>query len=83
MTDLYDRATQVEELDREAAILRQRRQAQAPVVAAGVILECVECGEPIPAERRKAVHGCTRCIGCATDNEAKQSWRTTNPLSEY
>nr|WP_229256737.1 TraR/DksA C4-type zinc finger protein [Duganella lactea] len=66
---MYDRATMVEELDREAAILRQRQQAQAPAVAAGVVHDCVDCGEPIPAKRRKAVHGCTRCIVCAKDNE--------------
>lgn len=78
MTDLYDRATQVEELDREAAILRQRQrqrqrqQAQAPALTAGVVLECVECGEPIPIERRQAAQGCTRCIGCAQDNERQE-----------
>lgn len=26
--------------------------------------ECVECGEPIPEARQKAVPGCTRCIDC-------------------
>lgn len=74
MTDLYDRATQVEELDREAAIMRQRQrqQTQAPVLIAGVVLECIECGEPIPIERRQAVQGCTRCISCAEENERQE-----------
>ncbi len=27
-------------------------------------LECVECGEPIPARRREALPGVTTCVAC-------------------
>jgi len=28
--------------------------------------ECIDCEEIIPEARRKAVPGCTRCVGCQT-----------------
>jgi phage/conjugal plasmid C-4 type zinc finger TraR family protein len=37
--------------------------------------ECVSCGDPIPAARRKAVPGCTRCIDCERDNELRARTR--------
>lgn len=69
MTDLYDRATEVEELDRAAAILRQRQMARAQDNNAGVIYDCIDCGEVIPSARLNAVPGCCRCISCAKQNE--------------
>jgi len=32
-------------------------------------LECVECGEPIPDERRVAVPGVTLCVECQEEAE--------------
>ena len=34
--------------------------------------ECIDCKEPIPAARRKAVPGCERCIECQTDFEEER-----------
>lgn len=67
MTDIYDRAAEVEELNRRIAIENQRRQSQAaaPVSAC----ECEECGEAIPESRRQAVPGCRCCIDCQQELE--------------
>ena len=72
MTDIYDRAAEVEELNRRIAIENQRRQSQAaaPVSAC----ECEECGEPIPEARRQAIIGCRCCIDC--QNEIEQYGKT-------
>lgn len=65
MTDLYDRAAEVEQLHREAAL---RRQAESTAAAAAVsAYECEECGEPIPEARRQAAPGCRCCIECQTE----------------
>lgn len=66
MTDVYDRAQEME--------LRQREQALAAQAAAsrplGSSLEnCDDCGQPIPEKRRQAAVGCTRCIQCQTAYE--------------
>lgn len=34
--------------------------------------ECIDCGQPIPAERRLKVPGCQRCIDCQATHELKQ-----------
>jgi phage/conjugal plasmid C-4 type zinc finger TraR family protein len=36
------------------------------------LLECEDCGEPIPEARRQAVPGCTRCVECQTAYEARK-----------
>jgi phage/conjugal plasmid C-4 type zinc finger TraR family protein len=33
---------------------------------------CIDCEEPIPEARRRAMPGCQRCIGCQTLHE---NWR--------
>lgn len=30
---------------------------------------CVDCGEPIPESRLKAIPGCVRCVECQADYE--------------
>jgi phage/conjugal plasmid C-4 type zinc finger TraR family protein len=32
---------------------------------------CIDCDEPIPEARRRAVPGCTRCINCQTEFERR------------
>ena len=34
--------------------------------------ECIDCGNPIPEQRRMAVPGCLRCIDCQDIFELKQ-----------
>ncbi|WP_443091370.1 TraR/DksA family transcriptional regulator [Basfia succiniciproducens] len=66
MTDMFDRAQVIEEKQREIA-LKNRFKA----VHCESLHECQDCGEPIPEQRRKMVHGCTRCISCQQDYELK------------
>lgn len=33
--------------------------------------QCIDCEEPIPAARRKAVPGCRRCVDCQAQFELR------------
>ena len=63
MTDQFDRASDIEQMDREAAL---RRQAAATAQAAAIpaALECRDCGDEIPSARRYAVPGVQFCVDC-------------------
>lgn len=66
MTDLFDRAQQLEQRQREQALARQRsRSAQA----GHSLSHCEDCAEPIPLRRQQIVAGCRRCIACQTEAE--------------
>ena len=41
-------------------------------------LECVECGEAIPAPRRKALPGVTTCIACQSERDRQVTHSTIN-----
>ncbi|MBS0363613.1 MAG: DksA/TraR family C4-type zinc finger protein [Proteobacteria bacterium] len=41
-------------------------------------LECVECGEEIPAARRKALPGVTTCIACQSGRDLRVAHSTIN-----
>lgn len=32
-------------------------------------MECIDCEEPIPERRRRAVPGCLRCVNCEAELE--------------
>jgi phage/conjugal plasmid C-4 type zinc finger TraR family protein len=72
MTDIYDRATEIEEREREASIERVRSAAAGGRV---VTLTCLECGSPIAPARVRAVPGTTTCIDCATELEHEAKLR--------
>mgnify|MGYP003605697406 FL=1 len=74
MTDLYDRAAEIEQFHRETAI---RKQAEKNNPAAVSAYECEECGEPIPEARRQAVIGCRCCISCQQEIEQYGKTRFT------
>lgn len=61
--DAADRA-QIQ-IEREEA-QRRRVTDDRPAVSAE---RCRDCCEEIPAARRAAVPGCTRCAGCDQDHE--------------
>lgn len=71
-SDVFDRATVLEEQQREDSIARVRR-AVAEVGMGGrvVTLHCLDCGEHIEPARIRAVRGVTTCIDCARLNEQK------------
>lgn len=51
------------------AVARARsRQAKGPGRK-----QCAECGEPIPAARRKAVPGVQLCIACQSAHDAEEA----------
>lgn len=35
--------------------------------------ECIDCGEPIPAARRKAIQGVQRCVACQQEADRSAS----------
>ncbi len=60
MTDVFDRAQDLDATMRDAAIAEQRaRMGHGPA-----LLRCEDCGEEIPEARRAAVAGCRTCIDC-------------------
>jgi len=76
VTDDIDRASEREQQIREDALRDQARRAGlAGKTAADSALSCIECGEDIPAARRNAAPGCTRCVDCMTVYEKpKKRW---------
>lgn len=79
MTDIFDEATRLEELDRAEAIDRQRAlRDQAAELHKKVVeqlghdvTDCLSCGLEIDAERRQAVPDCTRCAECQRAAEVR------------
>ena len=65
MTDIYDRASEVEEIARLDALRDQRRRAGlAGKTVADSAHDCSVCDEPIAEKRREAVPGVQTCIEC-------------------
>ena len=60
MTDIFDRAQELDATMRDTAIAEQR----ARVGHGPALTHCEDCGDEIPAARRAAVAGCRRCIHC-------------------
>ncbi len=61
MTDVVDRASQLEEMQREQA-LKANKQHEKPLVVKGV-RHCLECDDIIQTQRIKLVNA-VRCINC-------------------
>lgn len=68
VTDVFDRATELEEQQREAALdeARYRREREQSRPSAE---ECRVCGARIPKKRRLAVPGVQTCIHCQEELE--------------
>ena len=70
MTDQFDRATEIEEAQREDALQAQARRAGLDgKTVADSALECQLCGDPIPELRRQAVPGVQACWECQNEIE--------------
>ena len=70
MTDVFDRATELEEQQRQDALQAQARRAGLD----GKTVEdsashCRACESLIPVARRRAVPGVQTCVTCQTDLE--------------
>lgn len=72
MTDLFDRASDVEQAFRDNAIARQLDQVtEQPRTDKQGARCCIECSEPIPLPRLVAVPHAVRCIGCQAIKESR------------
>jgi len=60
--DCFDRAQELEEAQRQAAIDEAR--SHVPHGESEKFCVMPDCGEPIPEARRQAVPGCRLCIDC-------------------
>jgi len=61
VSDIFDHASTIEEMQRQHAIDRQRAYSKGPDVR---LEQCIDCGETIDPQRRRAVRNCRRCIEC-------------------
>lgn len=66
MADIIDSASEVEELQRNAALAAHRINRLA--VSA---VKCSDCGDELPEARRIAYPGCTMCVDCQADAERR------------
>lgn len=64
--DIIDSASEVEELQRNAALAAHRMNRDA--VSAK---RCSDCDEELPEARRIAYPGCTMCVDCQADAERR------------
>ena len=70
MTDVFDRATEVEEADRADALAAQaRRSGFAGKTVNDSALLCHVCDCKIPMKRRRAIPGVQTCVDCQTELE--------------
>lgn len=69
MPDFADLAADREQEIRSDALAEQARQSAKRQVAASAET-CAVCGEPIPEQRRQAVHGVQTCIDCQQELES-------------
>lgn len=70
MTDVYDRATEREEIARQDAVDEQRRRAglEGKTIDDSAV-ECAVCEQAIPELRRQALPGVQTCVECQAELE--------------
>ncbi|MBC9154695.1 TraR/DksA family transcriptional regulator [Escherichia coli] len=66
MADIIDNASQLEDLQRDAALSMHRLNHSAVSAT-----HCEECDVPLKKERREAYPGCTMCVDCQADAEKR------------
>ncbi len=64
MTDIIDRAQEAEQFRRDLLVRAKRAGIAEQLGRPSAFLLCDDCGDPIDAERRKALPGATRCVDC-------------------
>ena len=73
MADIFDRASALEQQERDASIARRTVLAsahEAPFEIEGVRV-CLDCFEPIAKRRLKALPAAARCVECQTLKERR------------
>ncbi len=78
MSDLVDRANKQQQAWLEAQVRQARLNAQPTDDT-----ECIDCGEPIGKQRKRAMPSAVRCIQCASKRETPSNSLTpsNSPLS--
>lgn len=77
MGDETDRSQRINE-DFQAFALDLQLKLRDPADYTATGADCAECGEEIPAGRRKAMPGCRFCTNCQADHDNEQllsHWR--------
>lgn len=73
--DFADEGSRLEELAREGALRRHdqivARESYVMPAVMPARMDCIECGEPIPAARIKARPHTRRCVQCASEVERR------------
>lgn len=72
MSDVFDRAQDLELEQREAAIQAVRQQINVFTPSAE-FCEVPDCESPIPEARRRAIPGCRFCVDCQERIEQNQA----------
>ena len=70
MSDWMERAQELEQRQRDDALLAHQRLAPLSDSAT----HCMDCDEPIPSARRLAVAGVQRCIDCQETSELRSKY---------
>ncbi len=70
MPDPADRASGIEILERISGVAAVRARMQGEGRP-----DCLDCGEEIPALRRKAVENAVRCTSCQDDHDKREGRR--------
>jgi DnaK suppressor protein len=74
MTDLFDLAQARDQQFTDDALTRQRatRAPEPGQRRVGRKVHCIECGDPIQAERLRAKPDAARCMDCQVDHERQR-----------
>lgn len=71
--DQFDRATMLEQAERENVLRHERGKAKARDKPS--LSHCEDCGNQIPEGRLQALRGVTRCVGCQQEFEKNTRYR--------
>ena len=66
MADIIDEANAIDAHHMNCKVHSARRQLSGSGTD-----DCEDCGEPIPAARKKAIPSCTTCIECQHEREVR------------
>lgn len=73
--DFADQAEAVEAMHRRLALEAAQQRAAEASRGEAEARACSDCGDPIPADRRKAAPGARRCISCEAARERQGRFR--------
>lgn len=67
------------EISTAEAVARARRRAGGPAGTVDSATACVECDEPIPEARRRAISGVQLCVACQSGRD--RAWRPASGIN--